>query len=60
MEVLFLNADVSFYSKKFRLCCEKKEINANVCFIKRNGNTDRDEYFEQLLYNERSLVSTLD
>lgn len=23
----------------------KKEINANVCFNKRNGNTDRDEYF---------------
>ena len=56
VEVLFLNADVSFDSKKFRLCCEKKEINANVCFNKRNGNTDRDEYFEQLLYNERYKI----
>lgn len=29
-----------------RLCCENKEINANICFNKRNGDTDRDEYFE--------------
>ena len=29
---LFLNADVGFDSKEFRLCCKKKEINANVCF----------------------------
>ena len=32
-------------------CVVKKEINANVCFNKRNGNTDREEYFDQLLYN---------
>ena len=37
---LFLNADAGFDSKEFRLCCEKKEINANVCFNKRNGDTD--------------------
>jgi hypothetical protein len=43
---LFLNADAGFDSKEFRLCCEKKEINANVCFNKRNGDTDRDEYFD--------------
>ena len=53
VEGLFLNAYVGFDSKEFRLCCEKKEINANICFNKRNGNTNRDEYFDQLLYNER-------
>ena len=35
---------------------QKKEINANVCFNKRNGDTDRDEYFDQLLYNERYKI----
>ncbi|HEX8575622.1 MAG TPA: hypothetical protein VF677_04940 [Flavobacterium sp.] len=53
VEGLFLNADVGFDFKEFRLCCEKKEINANVCFNKRNGDTERDEYFDPLLYNER-------
>ncbi len=33
--------------------CEKKEINANVCFNKRNGDADREEYFDQLLHNEQ-------
>ena len=53
---LFSNADTGFDSKEFRSCCEKKEINANVCFNKRNGEVDRDEYFEQLLYNERYKI----
>ncbi|MFZ9204147.1 MAG: IS5 family transposase [Candidatus Fonsibacter ubiquis] len=53
---LFLNADAGFDSKEFRICCEKKEINANVCFNKRNGDADRDEYFDQLLYNERYKI----
>ena len=56
VEGLFLNADAGFDSKEFRLCCERKEINANVCFNKRNGNTDRDECFDQLLYNERYII----
>jgi len=29
-----------------------KEINANVCFNKRNGNIDRDEYFDKELYDQ--------
>lgn len=53
---LFLNADAGFDSKNFRESCSKKEINANVCFNKRNGNSDRDEYFDQKLYNERYAV----
>lgn len=57
LEGLFLNADAGFDSKKFRNSCNKKEINANVCFNKRNGNTqDRDEYFDQELYEQRYAV----
>lgn len=50
---LFLNADAGFDSKDFRNSCNQKQINANICFNKRNGNTDRDEYFDQKLYDER-------
>ena len=56
VEGLFLNADAGFDSKEFRLSCEKKEINANICFNKRNGNVDRDEYFDQELYNQRYTI----
>ncbi len=56
VEGLFLNADAGFDSKDFRNSCEKKEINANVCFNKRNGNTDRDEYFDQELYDKRYVI----
>lgn len=52
VEGVFLNADAGFDSKNFRETCDKKEINANVCFNKRNGNAeDREEYFDQDLYN---------
>jgi transposase len=53
---LFPNADAGFDSKDFRRSCAEKEINANICFNKRNGNTDRDEYFDQDLYDERYAV----
>lgn len=53
---LFLNADAGFDSKDFRDSCNQKQINANICLNKRNGNTDRDEYFDQKLYNERYAV----
>lgn len=57
VEGLFLNADAGFDSKRFRESCDKKDINANVCFNKRNGNTqDREEYFDQELYSERYAV----
>lgn len=57
VEGLFLNADAGFDSKNFRESCNKKEINANVCFNKRNGNTqDREEYFDQDLYDQRYAV----
>ena len=57
IEGLFVNADAGFDSKNFRGSCDKKEIHANVCFNKRNGNTeDRDEYFDQELYDQRYAV----
>ena len=56
VEGLFLNADAGFDSKDFRASCSKKDIIANICFNKRNGNLDRDEYFDQELYSERYAV----
>ena len=56
VEGLFLNADAGFDSKDFRAICQKKDINANICFNKRNANTDRDEYFDQELYDQRYAI----
>ena len=57
VEGLFLNADAGFDAKNFRDTCAKKQINPNVCFNKRNGNTEvRDEYFDQELYDNRYVV----
>ncbi len=53
---LFLNADAGFDSKGFRESCAEKEVNANICFNKRNGNNERDEYFDPDLYDERYSV----
>lgn len=53
---LFLNADAGFDTKEFRGACDKKQINANICQNKRNGNTDRDDYFDQKLYDERYSI----
>ena len=49
---LFLNADAGFDSKDFRKSCIKKQINTNICFNKRNGSVDRDEYFDKELNNQ--------
>ncbi len=40
---LFLNADARFDSKEFRGSCNERQVNANICPNKRNGNVDRDE-----------------
>src|SRR6056297_656558 len=56
-EGLFLNADAGFDSKDFRRACARRDINANICFNKRNGSADdRDEYFDQDLYHQRYAV----
>lgn len=56
VEGLFLNADAGFDAKDFRASCESKQINANICFNKRNGNADRDEYFDPQLYKQRYAI----
>ncbi len=56
VEGLFLNADAGFDPKDFRQSYDKKEMNADICFNKRNGNTDRDEYFDKELYDQRYAV----
>lgn len=53
---LFMNADAGFDCAQLRKCCESKEINANICFNKRNGNVERDEYFDKELYNQRYAI----
>ena len=56
-EGLFLNADAGFDSKDFRRACARRDINANICFNKRNGSVDdRDEYFDRDLYDQRYAV----
>lgn len=56
VEGLFLNADARFDAESFRQACQLKEINTNICFNKRNGGKDRNEYFDKELYNERFAV----
>ncbi len=53
MEGLFLSADAGFDSKVFRKYCGNKQINANIYLNKHNGNVERDEYFDQELYDHR-------
>lgn len=53
---LFINADAGFDSRDFRKCCNKKQINANICHNKRNGDTDSDDYFDQELYDQRFAI----
>ena len=56
---LFMNADAGFDSNDFRISYGKKEINANICFNRRNWNTDREEYFDKGLYAERYAVERM-
>ena len=44
VEELFLNADTGFDPDSFRKACNYNEINATICFNKRNGDMDRDEF----------------
>lgn len=53
VEGLFLNVDAGFDSGVLQNSCYKKEIQANICFNKRKGNTDRNEYLDRELYKER-------
>ena len=53
---LFLNTDTGFDAKDFRKSCDSKDINVNIFFNKRNGNTDRYQYFDQGLNNQKCII----
>lgn len=54
---LFLNADAGFDHKKLRQLCDQRKINPNFCLNPRNGAvTDREEYFDPLLYKHRIVI----
>ena len=39
-----------------RASWNSKQINANICFSKRHGNINRDEYFDLKLYGHRYAI----
>ena len=53
---LFINAHAGFDSQKFREIFSNKEIIANICPNKRNGQDNEDEYFDEQLYKERYAI----
>ena len=57
---LFMNADAGFDCNEFRTLCFEYGIIPNICLNKRKGNlTDRDEYFDPLLYKPESACTYL-
>lgn len=57
VEELFMNADAGFDSQEFRSVCEEKEINANICFNKRNGPR-MDGHFRSILNRLNTTVES--
>jgi transposase len=56
-EGLFLNADAGFDSANLREVCQSHEIIPNFALNPRNGAiTERDEYFDSLLYEDRKVI----
>ena len=53
---LFINADAGFDSQKLRKILIDKEIIANICPNKRNGQDNEDDYFDEQLYKERYAI----
>jgi transposase len=54
---IFLNADAAFDTSLVRLVCAEFGIEANIPINPRNGSTqDRDEYFDDELYKQRSVI----
>ncbi len=53
---LFINADAGFDSQKLRKILTDKEIIANICPNKRNGQNNEDDYFDEKLYKERYAI----
>lgn len=53
---LFVNGDAGFDSQGFRAACAKRGVIPNVPYNERKGDVDRDEYFDEKLYQERYSV----
>lgn len=55
LEYIFMNADAGFDDQAFRSYLEGKGIEANIDFNKRNSKdtSNREEYFDEILYKER-------
>ncbi len=53
---LFINADAGFDSPKLRKILSDKEIIANICPNKRNGQNNEDDYVDEQLYKERYAI----
>jgi len=53
---LFINADAGFDSNELRRVCGAKGMQANICFNKRNRQSEREEYFDAVLYKERYSI----
>ena len=56
LKYVFLNADAGFDGQTFRDLLSKYDIEANICFNKRNTNKqDLDIYFDEQLYERRAF-----
>lgn len=53
---LFINADAGFDSHKLRGLFQDKDMIANFCFNKRNGQENDDIYFDEKLYEQRFAI----
>lgn len=54
---IFLNADAAFDTTLVRSVCAEFAIEANIPINPRNGGTeDRDEYFDDELYKQRTVI----
>lgn len=57
LRYLFMNADAGFDDAAFRRLLEEKDIQANIAFNPRKaGISDRDEYFDEALYQRRAFA----
>lgn len=57
LEGIFLNADTAFDTALVRSICAEFGIEANIPVNPRNGDgLDRDEYFDEELYKQRSVI----
>ena len=53
---LFINTDSVFDSQKLMKILNDKEIIANICPNKRNGQDNEENYFDEQLYKQRYAI----